>query len=1072
MQAAYRREVTRQYLALPMSWHQRHPTGQLLSNANSDVEAAWAPIAPLPMAVGTIAMMVIAVVQMLLADPPTAVVGLVVFPLVIVANVVYQRLSSPLVTRIQSTRADLSETAHESFDGALVVKTLGRESEETERFWAQASALRDLGVRAGRIRAAFDPILEALPNLAILGVLALGVARVETGAAQPGEIVTIAYLLTIVAFPVRSIGWLVGEFPRSVVGYERVHRVLDETLSQEHGQVRVDPASSGARLSVEGLGYAHEDGPRVLAGLDLDLEPGRTLALVGATASGKSTLTTLLLRLVDPDAGVVRLDGHDLRDLAPGALAEHAALVPQAAFLFDDTVRGNVTLGEEVDDEEVWAALRTAQAEDFVRRLPLGLDTPLGERGTTLSGGQRQRLSLARALVRRPRLLVMDDATSAVDPEVEQRILAAMREGRSEAPATMVLVAYRKATIALADEVAFLSGGRIADRGTHEELLARNPDYARLVNAYDAEEVPAGFRHSPELGAGLRVTLLLAVLGALGRVVVPIAVQQTLDRGLGGGDAGAGAVDVGFVVRMGLVAAVAVLVTGVSSYLMTARLFTAAERGLATLRTKAFRHVHDLPLLTQSTERRGALVSRVTSDVDQVSQFLVFGGIVAVVSVLQVLVATVVMLSYSWELTLVVWLCFVPLFVSLRHFQRRLSAAYGYVRRQVGVMLSAISEPVVGAAVVRTHAIEGRTQERIDTAVSNTQRAYTKAQGLTAVTFSLGGLSSGLANAGVIVVGVLLGLAGGLSSGEVLAFSFLVTLFVGPVQNGTQVLTDAQNAIAGWRRVIGILDTPADLSDPGADGEPLPQGALEIDFDGVGFAYPGGPPVLVEVDERLRPGSRVAVVGETGSGKTTFAKLLTRLMDPTEGAVRLGGVDLRAVSFATLRRRVVMVPQEGFLFDSTLLANVRYGRAGASEDDVRRAAAELGLDDWLAGLPEGVHTRVGQRGESLSAGERQLVALLRAHLADPDLLVLDEATSAVDPELETRIGRALERVMSGRTSVTIAHRLSTAEHADEVLVFDAGRVVQRGPHATLVEQGGVYGRLHASWVSQGRTVEV
>ncbi|GGF32123.1 multidrug ABC transporter ATP-binding protein [Marmoricola endophyticus] len=491
MQAAYRREVTRQYLSLPMSWHQRHPTGQLLSNANSDVEAAWAPIAPLPMAVGTIAMMVVAVVQMLLADRPTAVVGLVVFPLVIVANVVYQRLSSPLITRIQSTRADLSETAHESFDGALVVKTLGREAEETERFWAQASTLRDLGVRAGRIRAAFDPVLEALPNLAILGVLALGVARVETGAAQAGEIVTIAYLLTIVAFPVRSIGWLVGEFPRSVVGYERVHRVLDETLSQQYGATRPSQEPYGAHLGVSGLGYAHDGGEPVLGGLDLVVEPGRTLAVVGATASGKSTLTTLLMRLVDPDEGVVRLDGHDLRDLAPGALAEHAALVPQSAFLFDDTVRGNVTLGADVPDAAVWEALRTAQAEDFVRRLPQALDTPLGERGTTLSGGQRQRLSLARALVRRPRLLVMDDATSAVDPEVEQRILAAMRESRGEAPATMVLVAYRKATIALADEVAFLAGGRIVDRGTHEELLVRNADYARLVNAYEAEEVGA-----------------------------------------------------------------------------------------------------------------------------------------------------------------------------------------------------------------------------------------------------------------------------------------------------------------------------------------------------------------------------------------------------------------------------------------------------------------------------------------------------------------------------------------------------------------------------------------------------
>lgn len=577
------------------------------------------------------------------------------------------------------------------------------------------------------------------------------------------------------------------------------------------------------------------------------------------------------------------------------------------------------------------------------------------------------------------------------------------------------------------------------------------------------ETIRRGMAASPELREGLWFTLGLAVVAACGQVVVPIAVQQTLDHGLGGPDGA----DVGFVVRMGLMAAVAIVVTSVASYLMTSRLFRSAERGLATLRIKAFRHVHDLPLLTQSTERRGALVSRVTTDVDQVSQFLVFGGLLLIVSIGQMLVATVIMVIYSWQLALVVWLAFVPLFASIRYFQRKLSQAYTIVRQQVGVLLGAISEPVVGAAVVRSYAIEERTQDRIDSAIDEFRSASIRAQKFTVTSFSLGGLSGGLANAGVIIVGILLGTAAGMTPGKVLAFAFLVTLFVGPVQMGTQILTDAQNAIASWRRTLGILETPADLVDPGPEGEVLPRGPVDVSFTDVSFAYPGGPPVLIDIDEHLDAGTRVAIVGETGSGKSTFAKLLTRLMDPGEGAVLLDGVDVRDVQQSSLRRSVVLVPQEGFLFNDTIAANVRYGLLDATTEQIFASAEELGLRDWLDGLPHGVDTQVGQRGEALSAGERQLVALLRAHLADPDLLVLDEATSAVDPQLEMRIGRALERLMSGRTSVTIAHRLSSAEAADEVLVVDQGRVVQRGPHAVLArERGSVYAGLYASWVAQ------
>ncbi|GAA4721057.1 ABC transporter ATP-binding protein [Nocardioides conyzicola] len=496
MQAHTRRAVTRQYLALPMEWHHRHPTGQLLSNANSDVEAAWGPIAPLPMAVGVLVMMVIAVAQMFFADVVMAVVGLLVFPAVVIANLAYQRLASPLMTKAQQLRAELSEVAHESFDGAMVVKTLGREAEETARFAEKAHLLRDINIRAGRIRAAFDPTLAALPNLGVLVVLVVGVERVLHGAALPGDVVTVAYLLTIVSFPIRAIGWLLGEFPRSVVGYERVRSVLRATGEMRYGDATVDPdLATGARLEIEGLGYRYDAEQPLLEGVSFTVEPGRTIALVGATASGKSTLTTLMTRLVDPDQGRVVLDGTDVRDLAPGALADVVSLVPQTAFLFDDTVRGNVTLDADISDDEVWAALRAAQADGFVAALPDGLDSRLGERGTSLSGGQRQRISLARALVRKPRLLVLDDATSAVDPEVEARILAALRA--SERGSSLVVVAYRKATIGLADEVVHLQDGRIADRGTHAELLDRNPAYARLVNAYEHQAAPGELLEDP-----------------------------------------------------------------------------------------------------------------------------------------------------------------------------------------------------------------------------------------------------------------------------------------------------------------------------------------------------------------------------------------------------------------------------------------------------------------------------------------------------------------------------------------------------------------------------------------------
>ncbi|MGY1594598.1 ABC transporter ATP-binding protein [Geodermatophilus sp. SYSU D00708] len=490
LQADYRRRVTGQYLRLPLSWHQRHPTGQLLSNANSDVEASWYFVAPLPFACGAVVMIAITVVALVATDPWLALVGLVVFPLVFLVNAVYSQVMSPRMARAQQLRAEVSEIAHESFDAALVVKTLGREDVETARFTARAEELRDGLVAVGRVRGLFDPLMEALPSLGTLAVLLIGAGRVADGAADAGDLVSIAYLFTLLALPIRAIGWVLADLPRALAGFDRVTPVLDATGEIPHGDDRAPSGTGGAALALRDVGFGFDGAERpTLSGITFDVAAGSTVAVVGPTGSGKSTLAGLLVRLVDPGSGAVLLDGVDLRALREGEVSAQAAFVPQGTFLFDDTVRGNVTLGADVSDDEVRAALRVAAAEDFVQRLPDGLDTRVGERGATLSGGQRQRIALARAVVRRPRLLVLDDATSAVDPAVEARILDALRA--ADRPSTVVVVAYRQATIALADEVVWLENGRVLARGSHEELLASVPGYAALVRAYAQTEVAA-----------------------------------------------------------------------------------------------------------------------------------------------------------------------------------------------------------------------------------------------------------------------------------------------------------------------------------------------------------------------------------------------------------------------------------------------------------------------------------------------------------------------------------------------------------------------------------------------------
>ncbi len=649
------------------------------------------------------------------------------------------------------------------------------------------------------------------------------------------------------------------------------------------------------------------------------------------------------------------------------------------------------------------------------------------------------------------------------------------------------------------DETELAHDGPVAAVGGEPPVDTRQADEEVLADAGAVAVLRRGLEVTPELRQGVVLTLLMAVVTAAGKLAVPILIQQILDRGVLG-DQG---FRPGFVYPACAVAAVAVVglyVVGRGTYL---RLVRTAEASLLALRVRTFDHVHRLSMAEHAEQRRGTLVSRVTSDIETLAKFMEWGAVAWIVDSVVIVATFGVMAAYDWRLALVALAAFLPLVVLLPMLQRRQLAAEDRVRTAVGDSLSEVSETITGAPLIRAYGLEGRSRSRLRAAIDRQYAAYLAAARYFAAMFPLGDLFGALAMAGVVAVGVTQGPAWGLEVGEVVAFTFLISLLLNPIAELAEIIDQTQIAIAGWRKVLGVLATPLDVVEP-EDGRDLPSGPLDVAVDGVDFAYRGGVPVLRDVEVHLPAGTSVAIVGETGSGKTTFAKLLCRLADPTSGTIRLGGVDLREVSPTSRSRAVRLVPQDGFLFDASLADNVRIGRpavdpgsrahgrddrndrnggaagrdgdgggadrdgSAAGDEDVRAAFGSLGLEWWLDELPYGLDTPVGERGANLSVGERQLVALARAQLGDPGLLVLDEATSAVDAETERALTRALDRLSEGRTLVSIAHRLSTAETADLVLVFADGRIVERGTHADLVAAGGTYAALYRSWLGNTR----
>jgi ATP-binding cassette subfamily B protein len=566
-----------------------------------------------------------------------------------------------------------------------------------------------------------------------------------------------------------------------------------------------------------------------------------------------------------------------------------------------------------------------------------------------------------------------------------------------------------------------------------------------------------GLHESPELRRGLGFTVVVSLGVTVTSLVTPVLIQKVFDHGFDGGFRPVYVYSICFA---------AILLVGLAFVAARAagrRLVTAAEAAMMALRVRTFAHIHDLSIAEQSDEKRGVFVARVTADVDALQQFMEWGGIAWIISFAQVIGALALMIAYAWQLALAVVLLVIPLLLVVGALQAKLTAAFNAARTRVGEMLSEVSESVMGAAVVRAYGLEDMTDERVKRAIDRRYRAEVLTHFRAATLWPLSSVFYAVALSTVIVLGATYGPEWGLTFGKVTAFLFLADVFLHVFTDLPEVYSETQNAIAGWRKILAVLDLPVEIVEP-SPGLELERGALSVAADEVRYAYRTGPEVLHGISLAVPAGGHVAIVGETGCGKTTFVKLMSRLADPASGRILVGGVDLRDVAPASRRASVRMVPQDGFLFDTTVRENVRYGRDGASDRDVITAFEELGLGEWVISLPEGFETRVGERGEALSVGERQLVALARAQIGDPGLLILDEATSAVDPATEQRITEALRRLSTGRTTVTIAHRLSTAEAADHVFVFDAGRLVEQGTHAELVAMGGVYAGLYESWL--------
>ncbi|MDX2732794.1 ABC transporter ATP-binding protein [Streptomyces sp. PA03-2a] len=1146
-------------------------TGQVVSRSISDITLIQTLLQFLPNLTGNALMFLFSLVFMALLSPLLTVVALVVGPLLWLIALRSRRDLFPANWHAQQEAAEVASTVEATVTGVRVVKGFGQEQRELAGLEQRARKLFASRLRVVGFTSRYNPALQAVPALGQVAVLALGGWMALHGRISLGTFLAFTTYLGSFVTPVRQVATLLTVWQQARAGAERVLEVVDEApviTDAPHARELPDepPAVSWQKVT-----FGYGGGAPLLRDFTLDIRPGETLALIGPAGSGKSTAAALLPRFYDVPAGSVRVGGSDVRELALASLRSRIGFVFEESLLLSDTVRANIAYGiPDATDEQVRAAARIARADEFIERLPQGYDTVVGEQGLTLSGGQRQRMALARALVGDPAVLVLDDATSAIDARVESQIHHRLREDTRRR--TTLIVAHRRSTLELADRIAVLDDGRIVDTGTLDELRSRSGLFRNLLStaeattelaaedtegataadgaepAADVPEQAAGtltphLWHRPddstsdqlegtavraaqalaeaaatsgpgrggpgggvlgsappsaELIAGLarlplpaadpqvptgqavaadpafhlgtllrpfRVPLLLGLvlvaLDALAQITVPVLVRQGVDQGVAHHAGG---------VLLAAAAAAAVVVAanwlvGVAQVRTTGR---TGERLLYTLRVKTFAQLQRLGLDYYERELGGRIMTRMTTDVDALSNFLQTGLITAVVSLLTVLGVLVTLLAIDAELALVLLAALPLLIAATALFRHHSVPAYREARERISAVNACLQENVTAIRVTQAFRRERRNARDFAELAWSFRDSRLRAQRYMGTFFPFVEFLGTLSAAAVLAVGAGQVRSGTLSAGTLIAFLLYVELFFSPIQQLSQVFDGYQQAVVGLGRLRTLMQTPTGTP-PADHARPVGKLRGEIELDSVSFGYAGGGgrQVLHGVCLRIAPGETVALVGATGAGKSTVVKLLARFYDPSAGTVRVDGHDLRELDLPGFRRRLGVVPQEAHLFSGTVRDAIAYGRPDATDTEVEAAARAVGAHDMVAGLRLGYLQPVGERGRNLSAGQRQLLALARAELVDPDVLLLDEATASLDLATERRVAAATHVLARRRTTVVVAHRLTTAARADRVVVLDAGTVVETGTHAELLAADGPYRRLWDAFRQSG-----